>query len=109
MKRIEAFIQPHRLSKVVAALHGLPAFPGFTIMDAHGQGHGRGEGGHFTYDTDDGLLYHPCRVLLVFCDDEHTSAIVQEIAHAAHTGKVGDGIIAVSAVGGIIHIRDSLS
>lgn len=42
MKRIGAFLQPHRVSKAVAALHALPRFPGFTLLDARGQGHGRG-------------------------------------------------------------------
>ena len=41
MKRLEAFIQPHRLNKVIRALHELPRFPGFTVCNAHGQGHER--------------------------------------------------------------------
>ena len=45
MKRIEATLQPHRLTKVVHALHALPHFPGFTVYDAHGQGHGRRRAG----------------------------------------------------------------
>jgi len=36
MKRIEATIQPHRISAVVRALHELPHFPGFTLTDLAG-------------------------------------------------------------------------
>ena len=45
MKRIEAFLQPHRVSKVVAALHGLPRFPGFTVLEPTGRATGVGMAG----------------------------------------------------------------
>ncbi|MFX9224383.1 P-II family nitrogen regulator, partial [Acinetobacter baumannii] len=70
MKRIEAFLRPHRLGKVIAALHALPHFPGFTVFDAHGQGHGRGTGGHYVYGEDEGVLLHERCVLVVICADE---------------------------------------
>ncbi len=41
MKRMKAFIPPHRLNSIVSALHALPCFPGFTVFDAHEQGQGR--------------------------------------------------------------------
>jgi nitrogen regulatory protein P-II 1 len=47
MKEITAIIQPHTLSRVMHALHALPHFPGLTLLDAHGQGRGRGAGGAF--------------------------------------------------------------
>ncbi len=104
MKRIEAIIQPHKLSKVVAALHALPHFPGFTVLDAHGQGHGRGKGGVFAYDNKEGLLYHRRSILFVLCEDEFATTIVEAIGGAAHTGRAGDGLISVVDVDAIIRI-----
>lgn len=40
MKEIKATLQPHAVSRVVRALHGLPHFPGLTLADAIGQGRG---------------------------------------------------------------------
>ena len=105
MKRIEAFIQPHRLGKVVSALHALPAFPGFTVLDAHGQGHGRGTGGHFAYEPNEGLLYHKRLCLIVICDNGEATAIADAIAKAAHTGKPGDGIVSICDVRQVLRIR----
>ncbi len=104
MKRIEAIIQPYKLSKVVTAMHALPQFPGFTVFDAHGQGHGRGKGGTFAYDTKEGLLYHRRCVVVVMCEDEMASMIVDAIAVAAHTGQVGDGMITVVRVDTLLRI-----
>ena len=106
MKRIEAFIQPHRLPKIVAALHDLPAFPGFTVIEAHGQGHGRGAGGHFIHEPNDGLLYQKCSYVMVICDDDAENLIVQALASNAHTGTRGDGLIAVTDVSKAIRVRD---
>lgn len=107
MKRIDAFIQPHRLAKVVSALHALPRFPGFTIFDAHGQGHGRGAGGHFAYGEDHGLLYHARTVVVLFCEDAEVDGITEAIRNAAHTGNSGDGIVVISAIGRLLHVRDT--
>lgn len=106
MKRIEAFVQPHRLSKVIAALHSLPSFPGFTIVDAHGQGHGRGAGGHFVYEPAEGLLYHERSYLVIVCENNEATAIARAIAGAAQTGSKGDGLIAISDIRQVLRIRD---
>lgn len=105
MKRIEAFVQPHRLSKVVSALHALPHFPGFTVLNAQGQGHGRGAGGSFIYSRDAGLLLHPRLVLVVDCEDHEAHDIAMTIARTAHTGNKGDGIVTILEVSEVIRIR----
>lgn len=105
MKRIEASIQPHRLDRVIAALHALDRFPGFTVLAAHGQGHGRGAGGHYAFG-EDGVLFHERRLLVVICEDAETAAICKAIRDATHTGARGDGIIAVSEVVGLMRIGD---
>ena len=106
MKRVEAIIQPHRLKHVVWALHELPSFPGFTIMDAHGQGRGKGKGGHFIQEPDEGLVYHKRRIVVVVCEDKEAPLIVQLIAKAAHTGRQGDGFISVTDIADIVRIRN---
>ena len=107
MKRIEAFIKPHRISKTVSALHALPSFPGFTILHGHGQGHGRGADGHYVYEPDKGLLFHTQAVLIVVCSDQDAASISDAIARAAHTGNKGDGIVIISDVQSVLRVRDA--
>jgi nitrogen regulatory protein P-II 1 len=107
MKRIEAIVASHRLSKVVMALHGLPKFPGFTVFEGQGQGHGRGQGGHYSHKPDDRLLYDRCSVVVVICEDDEAKAVAQSVVQAAHTGRPGDGIITISDVAELIHIHGS--
>jgi nitrogen regulatory protein P-II 1 len=106
MKRIEAVVQRHRLSKIVGALHALPHFPGFTVIDAHGQGQGHGSGGHYVAGEDPGLLYHERCALVIFCEDDEVDQIARAITSAAHTGNRGDGIVVVSEVGSVLRVRD---
>ena len=105
MIRIEAFIQPHRLNKTISALHALPSFPGFTVFDAHGQGHGRGQGGHYAYGEDQGLLLHSRRVLVIYCNDHQADEIANIIVQAAHTGNSGDGIVVMSEVNALLRVN----
>ena len=110
MNEITAIIQPHTLSKVMHALRELPSFPGVTLMDAHGQGqgqgHGLGKGGAFR-PTEDSFAFHKKTLLLINCEATQTEEIVRAIAHTAHTGNKGDGIITVKDVGRTIRIRTS--
>ena len=106
MKKITAYIKPHRLEKVVEALHKLDRFPGFTVVDGHGQGHGRGIGGHYAY-AQEGLLYHAQRVLIVLCDDEEAEAVASAIVAAAHSGQAGDGIVSIEPVTAVRRIRNA--
>lgn len=107
MKRVEAIIQPHKLNQVITALHRLPQFPGFTVLDAFGQGHGRGEGGNYRYDNKEGLLAHRRSLLVVICPDESASTIVNTIISETHTGQPGDGIIDVVDVGALYRIGNA--
>ena len=106
MKQLTAFLQPHRLSRVVRAVHDAPRFPGFTVLEAHGQGHGRGAGGQYAPGSDD-LLYHARVVLVVVCDDEEAAPLAELIARAARTGNNGDGIVAIAPLDAVLRIRDA--
>lgn len=108
MKRIEATLQPHRLTKVVHALHALPHFPGFTVYNAQGQGHGHGQGGHYAYD-EDCLTYLDRKILIVVCEDSEAQIIAETIAKVAHTGNRGDGIVLVSDLVAVQRIRASVT
>jgi len=104
MKEIKAIIQPYIVSKVVRALHGLDHFPGFTLLDARGQGRGRGEGGSYKV-TEEDIDYHRKVMIVVVCSDEFATIVTEAIQNAAHTGNKGDGIIIVSEVAEVIRIR----
>ncbi len=104
MKEITAIIQPHTLSRVMQALHALPHFPGVTILDAHGQGRGRGAGGAFR-PSEDNFTFHKKTVLLVTCEAALADSLVAAIAQAARTGNKGDGLITLKDVTRVIRIR----
>ena len=106
MKRLEAFIQPHRLNKVIRALHELPRFPGCTICNAHGQGHGRGTGGHYSFADAEGLHHQARCIVVIYCADEEADSIACTIQRSAHTGHAGDGFVAVSDCPQCLRIRD---
>ncbi|WP_423456589.1 P-II family nitrogen regulator [Ottowia sp. VDI28] len=104
MKQITAIVQPHRLEKVEAALHHLPHFPGFTLLQGHG--HPRGHGHSHAYVADEWEpSRHPCLILWIYCDDAQVDAIMQAIEQAAHTGQPGDGLVTVTEVIDIVRIR----
>lgn len=104
MKEIKASIQPHILGRVVQALHALPHFPGITILDAAGQGRGRGVGGAYRV-TEEEIFFHQKKRIEVVCADELTETIVEAIRTAAHTGHSGDGLITVTDISQAVRIR----
>lgn len=104
MKEIKAFIQPHVLGRVVAALHELPHFPGISILDVAGQGRGRGAGGAFRL-TEEEIFFHKKKLIEIVCSDDLAAPIVEAIRVAAHTGHQGDGIIVVTEISQAVRIR----
>lgn len=103
MKIVKAILQPHIVAKVVRALHELPHFPGLTIIDARGQGRGRGAGGSYKV-TDDDIDYHRKVVMEVVCAEDIATSIAKTIRRAAYTGHKGDGIIVIGELDEVIHI-----
>jgi nitrogen regulatory protein P-II 1 len=104
MKEITAIIQPHALQRVMHALHALPHFPGVTLLDAHGQGRGRGAGGAFR-PTEDNFTFHRKTVLLVTCEAAQADLIATTLVQAARTGNKGDGLVTIKDVAHVIRIR----
>jgi nitrogen regulatory protein P-II 1 len=103
MKKIEAIIQPHKLDEVKAALHAI-GVEGITISDV--RGHGRQKGHTETYRGNEYKvdLLPKVKLELVAADDRATQ-IIETIATAARSGKIGDGKIFVSPVEEAIRIR----
>jgi len=104
MKEIKTFIQPHVLGRVIQALHALPHFPGVTIIDAVGQGRGRGAGGAFRV-TEEEIFFHKKKLIEVVCADDLVSPIIEAIRSSAHTGHAGDGLIFVTEITQAVRIR----
>lgn len=97
MKKIEAFIKPHKLSAVTLALHHIEGLTGMSVMDARGFGRTKAKDAPHRI-VEDLIDYAPCVKVEIICKDETSDAIVSVIEKTAHTGLRGDGKIYVSTV-----------
>ena len=103
MKKIEAIIKPFKLDEVKDALHEI-GLQGLTVIEAKGFGRQKGHtelyrGAEYVVD-----FLPKVKVEVVVADDLVERAI-EAIVKAAHTGKIGDGKIFVTAVEQVIRIR----
>ncbi|HSJ50997.1 MAG TPA: P-II family nitrogen regulator [Actinomycetota bacterium] len=103
MKLVVAVVKPHRLDEVKEALRGV-GVNGLTTSDVEGFGRQRGHtevyrGAEYQVD------FVPKVKVEVICDDDETQGIVDAIAKAARTGKIGDGKIWVTSVEQVVRIR----
>src|SRR3974377_1276037 len=96
MKKIEAIIQPFKLDEVKEAVKGI-GIDGMTITEV--RGHGRQKGHKEVYR---GQEYNvdllPKVKLEMVVAEARAQEVVQTLAGAARTGKIGDGKIFVSDV-----------
>lgn len=104
---VTAYIQPHLEGRVVRALQDLPTFPGFSLIEARGQGRGKGAGGPYHAEDHD-LTYQRHIKLEVSCAADQVEAVIDAVVKAAHTGRKGDGVIFVSPLSAQIRISDYL-
>ena len=103
MKKIEAIIKPFKLDEVKAALNAV-AIQGMTVTEVRGFGRQKGHkevyrGAEYVVE-----LVPKIRIELVV-PDETVSRVVETIAKAAKTGKIGDGKIFVSPIEEAVRIR----
>ena len=103
MKLITAIIQPHRLDDVKEALEGT-GVTGMTISEASGFGRQKGHtevyrGAEYRVDT------VPKIRLDIVVDDPLADGVVNTIAAAAHSGRIGDGKIWVTTVDTLVRVR----
>src|SRR3546814_12328416 len=96
MKKIKAIIKPFKLDEVKEALHEV-GVSGITVTEAKGFGRQKGHtelyrGAEYVVD------FLPKVKLEVVVDDNLAERVVEAIASAAQTGRIGDGKIFVVPV-----------
>ena len=104
MTKVEAIIQNSKLDAVKDALHEI-GVEGMTVLEARGHGRQKGHtefyrGREYTVD-----LIPKIKIELVLADGM-VEKVVQAIAAAARTGKIGDGKIFLTRVDEAIRIRN---
>ena len=103
MKLVTAVIKPFTLDEVKDALKAA-GVAGMTVGEVRGFGR---QGGHT--ETYRGAEYKidfvPKVMIEIVLDDARVDAIVDTIARAAATGKIGDGKIWVVPVDSVVRVR----
>jgi nitrogen regulatory protein P-II 1 len=103
MKLVTAVVKPHRIEAVKEALREI-GVSGLTTTDVEGFGRQRGHtevyrGAEYQVD------FVPKVRVEVVVADEGVDEIVDAIAAAARTGKIGDGKLWVTEVDRVLRIR----
>ena len=103
MKLITAIIKPFKLDDVREALSDL-GVAGMTVTEVKGYGRQKGHtelyrGAEYVVD------FLPKAKVEVAVADDMAERIVEAIADAARTGKIGDGKIFVTALEQVVRIR----
>lgn len=103
VKKIEAIIKPFKLDEVKEALHEI-GVSGITVTEARGFGRQKGHtelyrGAEYVVD------FLPKVKLEVVVTDDQADRVVEAIAAAAQTGRIGDGKIFVSTIDRALRIR----
>jgi len=100
---VSAVIKPHKLDEVKEALQAM-GVTGVTITEVKGFGR---QGGHTeTYRGAEYTIdFLPKLRLDVLCDTADADKIIDTIADAARTGKIGDGKIWAIGVDRVVRVR----
>ncbi len=103
MKKIEAIIKPFKLDDVKTALNEV-GVQGMTVTEV--KGFGRQKGHKEVYRGAEYVVELVPKIKIeVVVPDETVTRVLETIAKAAKTGKIGDGKIFVSTVGEAVRIR----
>ena len=99
MRELKAIIRPERQTEVLHALHSIPHLPGVTISTVRGFGR--------RYPADPAQPFDEVAMtkLELVVPTALVKSVVDVIARAAHTGRVGDGKIFVIPVEQAMRIR----
>jgi nitrogen regulatory protein P-II 1 len=103
MKKIEAIIKPFKLDEVKERLNAI-GIQGLTVSEVKGFGRQKGHtelyrGAEYVVD------FLPKTKLEILASEDQVDDIVDAIMTAAHTGRIGDGKIFVTAVDEVVRIR----
>lgn len=103
MKLVTAIIKPFKLDAVREALSEM-GVQGITVTEVKGFGRQKGHtelyrGAEYVVD------FLPKTKMEVAVSDDQVDGVVESISKAAHSGKIGDGKIFVSALEQVIRIR----
>ena len=103
MKKIEAVIKPFKLDEVKEALHEI-GVQGMTVTEVKGFGRQKGHtelyrGAEYVVD------FLPKIKLEIAISDDLVDKVVEAIAGAANTGRIGDGKIFVFSMEQAVRIR----
>ncbi|HZU54799.1 MAG TPA: P-II family nitrogen regulator [Actinocrinis sp.] len=103
MKLITAIIKPYKLDEVKSALQAFGVH-GLTVTEASGYGRQRGHtevyrGAEYTIDL------VPKIKLDLLVEDHDVETLIDVIAKAAQTGKIGDGKVWVTPVESVVRVR----
>jgi len=103
VKKIEAIIKPFKLDEVKEALHEI-GVSGITVTEARGFGRQKGHtelyrGAEYVVD------FLPKVKLEVVVPNDQAERVVEAMAAAAQTGRIGDGKIFVTAIESALRIR----
>lgn len=103
MKLITAIIKPYKLDEVKTALQAFGVH-GLTVTEASGYGRQRGHtevyrGAEYKVDL------VPKVKLDLLVEDHDVETLIDVIAKAAQTGKIGDGKVWVTPVDSVLRVR----
>ena len=103
MRKIEAIIKPFKLDDVKEALNEI-GIQGMTLTEVKGYGRQKGHreiyrGAEYVVD------FIPKLKIEIVIEADRTDEVIDAIAKAANTGKIGDGKIFVQPVETVIRVR----
>ncbi|MBW6511016.1 MAG: P-II family nitrogen regulator [Desulfuromonadaceae bacterium] len=103
MRKIEAIIKPFKLDEVKEALSEI-GVQGITVSEVKGFGRQKGHtelyrGAEYVVD------FIPKIKMEIIVGDDMVNQVIEVIAEAAKTGRIGDGKIFVTPVDQIVRIR----
>ncbi len=103
MRKVEAIIKPFKLDEVKEALNEV-GIQGITVSEVKGFGRQKGHtelyrGAEYVVD------FIPKIKMEIIVSDEMAEKVVEVIAAAAKTGRIGDGKIFVTPVDEVVRIR----
>jgi len=103
MKLVMAVIKPFKLDEVREALTEL-GVQGLTVTEVKGYGRQKGQTEIYR-GAEYAVSFLPTVKIEVVVEDDQTDSVVEMIAKAANTGRIGDGKIFVVEVQSAMRIR----